>query len=183
MTGRARRNCSNRNLEVGVDSYLGANAREQQVRERAQKQARRNATAMAGVPERQSLTLEQRAGRWWDLPAKVQAANRLTDEELALHDGHHNDEGDALRHAEWSRRTSEAAGPGFTTAAGWAHEIEDLAPQLSYDRNGDYHAQFIGPISETAMDLRNNAEGRRAAMEGRPIDRSKLQTTPGLRRR
>jgi hypothetical protein len=70
--------------------------------------------------------LNSGAKRFWDVPAKAETANRIKDEELARAGRRHNDEGDAWRHARWSRRTADAAGPMFTRLAGLGHEGEGL---------------------------------------------------------
>lgn len=99
------------------------------------------------------------ARQWWNLRAKIDAANRVAGEEKPKFAGHHNDSGDA-------------AGPIFTTVAGVGHELENTLPA---GWAPDAHGQR-GP--ERDMDLHNNAEGIGAAMEGRPIDRAKLQLGP-----
>ncbi|SDK51211.1 RHS repeat-associated core domain-containing protein [Maridesulfovibrio ferrireducens] len=79
--------------------------------------------------------------------------------------GNHNNEGDAMRHAEWSRRMTNELGSARAWAFGVAHEIEGLV------KKGQ-------PWGEAMMDLKNNAEGRAASSEKRPVDRSKLQKKP-----
>jgi len=139
------------------------------------------------------LTLEQRAGRVWDIPAKMEIAHQIRKEEedrsWASGAGRpHNDARDAMRHARWSQRTAQAAGPIFAEAAGIAHEAENFVDSVRK------HRRLIGPygqagkpgmppppgetMDEIRMDLHNNAEGRRAAREGRPINAAKLQTRP-----
>lgn len=94
-----------------------------------------------------------------------------------------------MRHARWSQRTAQAAGPIFAEVAGVAHEVDNLIDSVRK------HRTIIGPyertgqpgmpptpgetVIESRMDLHNNAEGRRAAREGRQIDPSKLQDRPG----
>ena len=136
----------------------------EQARVRADAQARKNAAALTGVARNTRPTLEQRAKRLWDLPAKVEIANRIADEELARAGRHHNDERDAWRHATWSRRTADAAGPMFTRLAGLGHEVEGLLTGQ--------------PLTEAVMDMINNDEGRRASIERRPINRTALQMKP-----
>jgi len=76
---------------------------------------------------------------------------------------------DAMRHAEASRRISEALGPGYAHLFGTAHEVQNLLTPRNW---------LEGNILErVGMDLRNNAEGRLAWREGRAIDPSRLQTS------
>ena len=105
------------------------------------------------------------AGDWWDVPANIGRAKKIAVEEVTKRGrGNHNNEGDAMRHAEWSRRMAEEIGPVTSWAVGVGHEVEGL---------------FKGqPWGEAMMDIHNNAEGRSAASERRPVDRSKLQKQP-----
>lgn len=112
------------------------------------------------------------AGDWWNLPAKIAAGRQIAEEEKAKFAGHWNDAGDAMRHAEWAQRTAQAAGPMFTSLAGFAHELENTLPT---GWAPDAHSQ---PASERNMDLHNNAVGIRSAADGRPIDPGKLQLAP-----
>lgn len=129
-----------------------------------------------------ALPVEDRAGRVWDLPAKMEVARTIMrDERRRSQD--HNGPGDAMRHARASQRLTQATGPIFAEIAGAAHEVEDIGRSIA--RHG-----FVGPydtggiptpgqtIDEIPMDLHNNAEGRRAAMEGREIDPARLRTRP-----
>jgi len=77
-----------------------------------------------------------------------------------------NDMGDARRHAEWSARMQAELGTLPAVVAGYGHEFDGAWKFL---RNGR-----LPPFQEHLMDLHNNAEGRRAAREGRPIDPAKL---------
>lgn len=106
----------------------------------------------------------------WDLPAKWTASQRIAWDEKRLHAPHQNDVDDAKRHAEWAQRSSDVAGPMFTTAAGIAHEIKNMMPPAI---GGDGE-----PYPEAIMDLNNNAEGVRASQEGRPIDPRRLLEQP-----
>jgi hypothetical protein len=133
-------------------------------RQKAGRQAVQNARSLVAQQRRSDVTVQQRARRWWDLPAKYEVANAIADEEMARHVGHHNDHGDALRHAEWSRRMADEVGPTFSMAAGIAHEIE-----------GASRGQ---PLSEAVMDLNNNIEGVTAANQNRRIDQANLQDRP-----
>ncbi|TDT92002.1 RHS repeat domain-containing protein [Pseudodesulfovibrio indicus] len=103
---------------------------------------------------------------WWDIVSNYKRANEIADEEVAKRGvGNHNNEGDAMRHAEWSKRMAEELGGGTSWLFGVGHEIDGLI-------NSDQ------PWGEAMMDLHNNAEGRAAAREKRPVDRSKLQKAP-----
>src|SRR5687767_6971863 len=86
------------------------------LRGRVQRAVARNAALLnvsgSGMPA------EARARRFYDIPAKIEVAQRIADEELRRGGGHHNDMGDAERHARWSQRTAEATGPIFAEAAG-----------------------------------------------------------------
>lgn len=77
----------------------------------------------------------------------------------------HNDESDALRHAETARLLSEKLGPALTDFLG---------------RNREYLEALQGqPRGETAMDINDNAEGVAAYRERRPVNVKNLQTSPG----
>lgn len=146
----------------------------------------------------EGLTLEQRAKRPWDVAAKMDIAQRIAAEEdrRAWETGTgrpHNDVRDAMRHARWSQRTAQAAGPIFAEVAGIAHEAKNLYDSVrAHGPSGPYEPQNRGgglpplpptpgqTIDESRMDLRNNAEGRRAAREGRPIDTRRLQAAPDM---
>ncbi|WP_340647526.1 hypothetical protein [Phenylobacterium sp.] len=106
----------------------------------------------------------------WDIAGKFKAGRRIADEELARHTGHHNDQGDADRHAQWSRRMANETGPAFSTLVGLGHELEGSAPRWLGGKGQ--------PLSEATMDLMNNAQGVRAAQRGRPIDPARLQNRP-----
>jgi len=106
----------------------------------------------------------------WNIPAKLGAAHRIGKDEERLHVNHHNDLGDAERHAEWSKRMADDLGPGFSTAVGIAHEIQETPPPWLGGRNQ--------PLSEMVMDLHNNAEGVRASRGGRGIDPQHLMDHP-----
>jgi hypothetical protein len=94
------------------------------VRGRVQAAVARNA-ALLNVTGR-GMSAEARAKHFYDIPAKKEVAERIADEEVARAAGHHNDVGDAERHARWSKRTSEATGPIFAEVAGIAHELDNL---------------------------------------------------------
>lgn len=142
------------------------------------------------------LTLEQRAGRAWDLGAKRAFAEQVADEETnrsflesaAAGMGRpHNNDFDALRHARASKRIAEVAGPAYATAAGVWHEVGDFVGSLrehkraAEDYGGPYSHREKSPtpgqtLDEIRMDLRNNLEGVRAAVRGDEIDPRRLQT-------
>lgn len=137
------------------------------------------------------LTLEERARRPLDFAAKEAVARKIADEELRRANGAHNDIGDAERHARWSERTAKATGPLYAEAAGILHEAKNFYDSVrEHGLSGPYDRQDRGPtqprglptpgetLDEIQMDLHNNAEGRRAAREGRAIDPSRLQTAP-----
>ncbi len=106
-------------------------------------------------------------GDWWDprtyLPNYPKAYD-IAQEELIKFGGHHNDPGDAMRHAEWSCRMYKEAGPFTAWSTGVGHEIEGWI-------NGQ-------PWREGLMDLHNNYEGRSAASAYRSIDPRHLRTGP-----
>lgn len=133
-------------------------------RRNAATQAGQNARIMTGVVDPSTASLNQRAKRWWDIPAKVAVGERIANEEKARHVGHHNDARDALRHAEWSRRMADEVGPVFSTVVGVEHELEGL--------------MRFQPLSESVMDMINNGEGVASSVARRPIDRSTLQEAP-----
>lgn len=112
--------------------------------------------------------------RWWNVPAKLVRAHQIAAEERersfrqARQRGEgrpHNDELDAMRHARWSQRMASEIDPVTAAMAGTAHEVDNwLSGQ---------------PHEEELMDRRNNEEGRRAAIEGRPINPDRLQLRVG----
>jgi hypothetical protein len=140
------------------------------IRSQARQAIAANAAALdrtfgAGQP------LGERAKRWWDLPAKLELGHRIAREELAASvaaaeatgtRAAHNNAYDAMRHARWSERMAQEIGPSFAALAGLEHELENTL-------QGQGRAEAL-------MDLRNNAEGRRAAADHRPIDPRNLQT-------
>jgi hypothetical protein len=86
----------------------------------------------------------------------------IAQEELLKWSGHHNDVGDAMRHAEWSNRMSTEVGVSTALVVGVGHELD-----------GMIHGQ---PAAEFYMDMNNNREGRHAAEEQRPINTANLIT-------
>ena len=112
----------------------------------------------------QSAADRRQSGSWWNFPANFQKAIDIGKEESRKRPGSHNDLGDAMRHAEWMRRTRQQTN-GFTAwLAGTGYEINNLL-----DGN---------PLNETVMDLHNNAEGRAAGAEDRPVNPAHLRTLP-----
>lgn len=103
-------------------------------------------------------------GDWWDLPANIERAKHIAAEELAKRPLSHNDIGDAMRHAEWMRRTTQETNAFTAWIAGTGHEIEGLAKGQGWD--------------ETLMDLHNNSVGRDAGVNNSPVDLNKLWTLP-----
>jgi hypothetical protein len=125
----------------------------------------------------------------WNLPAKIAAGRSIAEQERQAFLGHHNDLGDAMRHAEWSQRMAQQIGPVFSGLAGLQHEgvnmadaVGSLPQRLSYGAYNDaaHHPSVLQTLSESGMDLRNNAEGIAAAVGGRPIDPRNLQARPVL---
>lgn len=109
--------------------------------------------------------------QFWNLPAKLDRARAIADEEgraawaVARAQGvsrPHNNALDAQRHARWSERMALEIDPETSFLVGTGHELSEM----------------FQPRAEALMDFRNNAEGRRAARDGRPIDPTRLQTTP-----
>ena len=132
--------------------------------------------------------------QWWNVPAKVAKAKEIAQQERerSLVDAGsqglssaHNNAPDAMRHARWSQRMVTEIDPISARLFGIAHEFEGSLPapdrlkrwnapqslqQLARDR--DWHDQSD---SEALMDMRNNAEGRRAAQERRAVNPANLQ--------
>lgn len=108
--------------------------------------------------------------QWWNLGAKYRKARQIASEErrrsisaAKMHGlpNAHNNDFDAMRHARWSQRMAQEIDPVTAFFAGAGHEIENT---------------FEGqPLAEAAMDLQNNAEGRRAARDNRAIDPRNLR--------
>lgn len=129
--------------------------------------------------------LRERAGRWWDLKAQYDWTGQVANEELERYPPKvfTDDAGDAMRHAEWQRRSAEVAGPVVPYVVGLAHEADALVfnalEKAKSDPAGRRRLPTTGEIMDRVrMDLHNNAEGLKAARKRRPIDVSKLQTAP-----
>ena len=154
----------------------------------------RELARLADVRPNTPLTPEERARRFWDIPAKVQVSRQIRDEEYerARQESRaggsfppHNDIYDAQRHARWSKRTAEAAGPMFASAVGVLHELDNIgqaagrtAEAVFTEKPYDRRTGLIQTLRELPMDLHNNAEGVRAAEEGRAIDPARLRLRP-----
>lgn len=155
----------------------------------------RQLARLADVRRDSPLTTEQRAARFWDIPAKIDASRRIRDEEYlrAIQDARaggsfppHNDIYDAQRHARWSQRTAQVAGPMFADTVGVLHELDNIGEAigrtagaaLDNERPYDPRTGVIQTLREVPMDLHNNAEGRQAAAEGRAIDPGRLRLRP-----
>lgn len=104
-------------------------------------------------------------GDWWDFKANYKRAREISNEELNNFAGHHNDQGDAMRHATWSKRTTEETNKFTAWSAGVAHEIDNLINDN-------------GPWRETLMDLHNNKIGRQAAGPSNQINQTDLRINP-----
>lgn len=133
-------------------------------------------------------TIADNAATLRRLPAKVHAAQRIYDEEeeRAMQRGRgvaSDNRFDAERHARTSYRMTKLLGPHLAALGGYGVEAGGLARNIAgnireqFDPNAGERS-FGDALASMHMDLRNNAEGRRAAVEGRPIDPSRLQTAP-----
>jgi hypothetical protein len=126
--------------------------------------------------------------QWWNFAAKAAVARQIVEEESNRFKGQSNNLGDAMRHANASRRLTERVGPIYAQGAGIYHEADNLAHAAWDNVKKAIAPNSIPPgtsvpspgqaISESLMDLRNNAEGRREALEGRGLDVRRLQTRP-----
>ena len=103
-------------------------------------------------------------GDWWDLPANLERTRQIANEELVKRPNSHNDIGDAMRHAEWMRRTTEETNAFTAWLAGTGHEIE-----------GTLNGQ---PLDEMLMDLHNNSVGRQAGRKNSLVNPGNLWTLP-----
>jgi RHS repeat-associated protein len=103
-------------------------------------------------------------GDWWDFPANLERAEQIAGQEKAKRPTSHNDMGDAMRHAEWMRRTTKETNSCTARIAGTGHEIHNLLQGQ--------------PLNEILMDLRNNAAGREAGRNNTPVNPGNLQTMP-----
>ena len=162
------------------------------LRDAAQRVIGDNALILAGHAAGAQPTPPEK--QWWNLPAKIAAGHRIADEELqrsrTLAPNHdpHNDAYDAMRHARWSSRMANEIDPVFAQAAGVQHEGANLLESLWKNpaaRTGVWSPEagrtvtsIPQTVAESIMDLRNNAEGLRAAREGRPIDPARLTWPP-----
>jgi hypothetical protein len=144
--------------------------------------------ARVGMSLRELATLDRAPKlppekEWWNLPAKYRAVQRIKGEMLRQFPGH-DDGGDAVRHAELSRRMAVDIDPVTAAAAGLMHEIDNTVPRAwvpSRPAIVHRHADenwWGQRWPERDMDMHNNLEGLRAGMSHRPIDRRVLQTRP-----
>jgi len=101
-------------------------------------------------------------GDWWDVPANLFKAADIGDQLLAKYDGHHNDIGDAKRHSEWMKRTTEETNICIAILVGTGHELTGLLQGQ--------------PVNEAIMDLYNNSVGQAAGLNGESIDPADLAT-------
>jgi RHS repeat-associated protein len=122
---------------------------------------------VANNPARYMDPLGLEVGDWWDIVSNLQRAHQIGMQELAKRSGPgmHNNANDAMRHAEWMRRTADETNAFTAWLAGVGHELDNLTEGA--------------PLEEILMDLHNNAQGRRAASEGRLVDPNSLQTIGG----
>ena len=169
------------------------------VRGYAQRAVAENAAALNRLTGGEGLSLEARAQRPWDLVAKAQVIPRIYGEEKAraVRDARaaglkspDNNRFDAMRHARASERLTRVVGPELAEGAGLA--VEGLGMARNVVRNlqeqygtRDPHAEgyvnaesLAAGLSSARMDLINNAEGRRAAVAGRPIRMEALRQAP-----
>lgn len=110
-----------------------------------------------------------KVGDWWDIPANYKRAREIAREEYNKRPNDHNNAGDAMRHAEWSRRMTQEINNSTSFCAGVGHEIEGLLGG--------------SPLGETFMDLHNNYQGRKAGRGNKAVDPKDLVTSPGGRTR
>lgn len=103
-------------------------------------------------------------GDWWDFPANLERARQIAVEEITRRPRSHNDLGDAMRHAEWMRRTTQETNSCTAWIAGTGHELEG--------------ALLGQPLNEMLMDLRNNSVGRDAGRNSTPVDSDRLWILP-----
>jgi len=103
-------------------------------------------------------------GDWWDIPANLTRARQIAGEELDKRPNSHNDIDDAMRHAEWMRRTVQDTNNFTAWLAGTGHEIEGLLKRQ--------------PWHEMLMDLHNNSVGRSVGRNNSSVDSKTLWTLP-----
>ncbi|MEW5685790.1 MAG: hypothetical protein AB1942_12805 [Pseudomonadota bacterium] len=164
------------------------------LRDRAQRAVASNAQALSRLTDlRSTQTAEQRARRFWDVPGKIAYAEQVMEEErlrsidearaAGLPDAHNNAY-DARRHARATKRIAEVAGPAFAELAGIGHEAHNMLDSMRvHGVAGPYQAGERMPTpgetwDESRMDLESNRVGLDAAINGTPIDESRLPTHP-----
>jgi hypothetical protein len=98
--------------------------------------------------------------KWWLTP-RVHRANAIRNQEIGrvvlMQDV---ERANALRHARASKRIAEEMGRCLAAGASWADEGFDML--------------MTGDGAAAQIDLHNNREGRRAAVERRPISEESL---------
>jgi len=99
-----------------------------------------------------------------------QRARAMGNEVSGQHKGLNNLQ-DAMRHAEWNRRMANEIGPFTAWSMGVGNEIAGMGRSIMKGEPIDWAA--------VKMDLHNNAAGREAAAQGRPVDINKLRQSPG----
>jgi len=119
---------------------------------------------VGGNPVNRIDPLGLAVGDWWDFPANLNRASEIAREELAIRPNSHNDIGDAQRHSEWMKRTTQETNRLTAWLAGTGHEIEGLL--------------YGQPLNEALMDLHNNSVGRDAGASNSSIDPNELWTLP-----
>ena len=94
----------------------------------------------------------------------VERSHQIGMEELAKRPTAHNDLEDAMRHAEWMRRSTQETNDLTSRIAGAVHEIDGILKGQ--------------PWSEMIMDLHNNSVGRGAERNNSSVDPNQLWTLP-----
>lgn len=98
----------------------------------------------------------------------LRKAERIGMDVYKQHQGH-NDQSDAMRHAEWNRRMAEKLGQTKAHIIGSGYELKGLFTEKTPLR------QYF---KESNMDLSNNAEGLAAHREKRAVNPNNLVTSP-----
>ena len=112
-----------------------------------------------------------KVGDWWDLLANFNRSKEIAAEELAKRPRAHNDMGDAMRHFEWMRRTTEETNQFTAFTVGWGHEIQSL-----FSRGRMPIMQYL---KESWMDVHNNSLGRQYGSRKENACPINLTTVPG----
>ncbi|OIQ17409.1 MAG: hypothetical protein BM556_11430 [Bacteriovorax sp. MedPE-SWde] len=115
-------------------------------------------------------------GDWWDLYSNIMRSYEIGQEELKKRNTNaHNNISDALRHAEWQRRSTIETNSFTALLLGTGNEIKGFYNWL---RNSN-RPSFSKFLREVQMDLHNNMIGRNAGIVGSPVDISFLDTIDG----